>query len=568
MTPLSLHPIRLQDTLLKAAVLVLAAAWIYSPVYHGEFLWDDGLLVTENFKRWSSWERLAAIWVAPDGPDYFPLSYTAFWLESLWFGADPTGYHVFTLGLHIVSGLLCWLLLARLQIAGGWLTALVFTIHPLCVESVAWISETKNTLSLPFFLASCVCWVEFEQATGWLGRRCWYAASLACFLLALLAKTTVVGLPVVLLLYAWWQRRRLRWRDVALAAPFFLVAGILGLVTLYFQRQFAIGDESYPVSGIVSRLAVAGPAIGFYLNKIFLPLNLSPCYSRWDVVPPRWDDLIWWPVFGAVAWWAWQRRDGWGRHLIFAFGFFLALLGPVLGFANFSFMRVSWVSDHFVYVAMLGPLAWAVAAGVTWQRDRFPSWQATMTGLTGLLIVTLLYQTFTYSTHWSTQRQLCEYTVHQNPDAWAAHLFLGEVARREGRMEVAIDHLIQASRLRPDDGTVQADLASLLVDAGRLVDATAVLEPLRAADPENRRLQTLWLECRFRAGDYQQVKHLAAEMLQHDPVDYRVLTTYGIALLRTGDRSGGIEKLQTALSIYPAYEPAQQALAASGSAGQ
>ena len=143
----------------------MAVAWIYAPVYHGEFLWDDNILVTDNWMVQSgSLGGLAAIWVEPDGPDYFPLTYTALWLQWQAFGENPSGYHLVNIALHAISGLLLWWLLAHLKLPGAWLAAVVFAVHPVCVESVAWISEIKNTLSLPLFLLACLCWVRQDEA--------------------------------------------------------------------------------------------------------------------------------------------------------------------------------------------------------------------------------------------------------------------------------------------------------------------------------------------------------------------------------------------------------------------
>lgn len=152
-----------RNRIVVAALIILAGLWIYSPAYHGEWLWDDDQLLLANptvQHRVSSdakaatdgWTTLGQIWFKPDGADYFPLFTTALWAQWPFFGADSTGYHVTTILLHIAGALLLWALLAKMKIPGAWLAALVFAIHPVCVSSVAWVSETKNTLSLPLVL--------------------------------------------------------------------------------------------------------------------------------------------------------------------------------------------------------------------------------------------------------------------------------------------------------------------------------------------------------------------------------------------------------------------------------
>jgi len=199
----------------KALLIVLAGLWVYWPALQGEWLWDDGMLVTDNIEL-RSWPGLGQIWFAAPTTDYWPLSWTLLWIEWHLWGNYPLGYHLGSLVLHLCSGFLVWRLFSRLGLRGGWLGGLLFVIHPLAVESVAWIAEIKNTLSLPFFLLSCDAWLDGEEEKGKSG----YLRSVLYYLAAMLAKTSTVMLPLVLLLHGWWKRETITWQEIKRTVPY------------------------------------------------------------------------------------------------------------------------------------------------------------------------------------------------------------------------------------------------------------------------------------------------------------------------------------------------------------
>src|SRR5581483_3716287 len=222
---------------LAVAVIVLAAGFAYAPVLHGDFVWDDHSEITHNDEIQAP-DGLRRIWQGEGSLDYFPLKSSLQWLEWRLFHADTLGYHVANLALHLLGALLVWRLATRLGVRHGWLAGLIFALHPLAVESVAWIAEFKNVLSLPPLLLAAECYLTFDAT----GRRRAYAGALAWFIVALLCKTSVVTFPLALLLYAGWKRGRVAGRDVRAAAPFLAVAVALGLVTVWFQHHRAIGS--------------------------------------------------------------------------------------------------------------------------------------------------------------------------------------------------------------------------------------------------------------------------------------------------------------------------------------
>lgn len=547
--------------LIGAAMIGAACLALYAPTLHGDWLMDDDILVTNNRTVTSkSLGMLALLWFDSYEVDYFPLTYTAFWVMWQAFGDETTGYHVVTILLHATSGLLLWWLLARMKIPGACVAALVFTIHPVCVASVAWIAELKNTLSLPLFLAACLAWVAQDDAGEGRRQKWLYSLSLACFLLAMLAKPSVVAFPVVTLLYAWWKRGRLTRRDAVHAGPIFLISIVLGLVTISFQHGRAMGGEPLSIGGLDSRLALAGRAILFYLATIVWPFNLLPIYPAWKIDPPAMWMFLPWPVIGGAGWWMWQHRTTWGRHALFAFGFFLLMIAPVLGLIDISYMRLTWVADHFLYVPMIGPLVLIVAAAATGLERLEPRPRAVALGTGMILMACLAGSTFLYAREWVNEDRRLEYTLARNNNVWAVHMRLG--VRKMGRQDFdgAIAHFRHAARLRPELAETKTNLGAALIEKGHADEAITVFEEaLRASRqlPETRRGLA---EAYCKTGRFAEARDLAAKLLENDTTNVHLLTTYALALAGLGEKETALEELKRAVSLAPGYGPAVEAL--------
>lgn len=568
MTPSFLQPASVRDTLLKAAVLVLATAWIYSPVYHGEFLrdWDDGLLVTNNWMVQSgSLGGLAAIWVEPDGPDYFPLTYTALWLQWQAFGDNPTGYHLVNIGLHALSGLLLWGLLTQLKLPGAWLAALVFTVHPVCVESVAWISEIKNTLSLPLFLLACWCWVRQDDCQQPTARNWWYAGSLLAFLLALLAKPTMVGLPLLTLLYAWWQRQTVSRQDLLRMLPMLLLAIGMGLVTVWFQHERAIGGEPLPIGGPLSRLAVAGMAIVFYLATIIWPVGLIPVYPQWSVQPVEPWQLLPWVGLAVAGWFSWRHRNSWGRHVIMAGGFFLLMVAPVLGFVDMAFMRIAWVSDHFLYLPMIGPLVALVANGTTWWQARPALLQTVGLAAAGGGVVLSSCMSHALAAHWVNSETLWTATIQDNKQAWPAYVGLGDERRKRDDLAAAAAFYAQAVQIHPPLASNQHygnAVVEVLLKQRRYTEALATLEKSLQLDPHQDRQMTTARQWERVTKAYEWAKRIVEELRVAGCDDEELMIFYASVLVRNGEKAHARSVYLQLLAKNPTSERAQAGLSA------
>ena len=462
---------------LRVAALVAAAAWIYSPAVQGRWIWDDAEEVAGNAVLRDP-AGLAKIWFAPSGPDYFPLKTSVQWLEWHLWGDAVAGYHATSVALHVLSALLLWRLLGRLGVRHAWFGGLLFAVHPVAVESVAWISELKNTLSLPPLLLAMGSFVDFDQ-----GRRP-RDLVLACgaFAAAMLCKSSGVMLPVVLLLFAWWRRGRVGLADLAAAAPFFAISLGLGALTLWFQEHRAIVGQDIGLGGFWIRCAVAGRALAVYLWKLVLPLPLMPVYPRW--VPAASPvEFVPWLAFGALAAWMWRRRAGWGRHALLGSGFIVLNLAPVLGLAPMAYLRISWVADHLAYIALAGIAGLAAAGLDLWlARARRPSaaWL-----VAGAAAAALAVGSRAYAGIFRDDETFWAYAAKQNPQAWIAHSNLGLALYARGRVPEAVGHYREALRLKPDYDAAHVNLGNALARSGRSAEAQAQFREALRLRPDN-----------------------------------------------------------------------------------
>ncbi len=381
------------------------------------------------------------------------------------------GYHAVNVLLHALAAVLLWRVLQRLAIPGAWLAALIFAVHPVNVESAAWITERKNTLPLVFYALTLLGYLRFEQT----GQRRWYGLALLAFLLALLGKTSVVMLPVVLLGCAWGQRGRVTRVDLWRSVPFFILAVGLGLVTVWFQHYRAIGDDVVRTDGWGSRWAIAGWAVWFYLSKALLPIRLCFVYPRWTV-----DAAAWWPFWPAAALVAGfavlaAYRRTWGRPFLLGLGYYVLTLLPVLGFVNIYFMRYSLVADHWQYPGLIGVIALVVGWACRWVERREPAVQRVAGGGAAVLVGVLSVLSWRQARLYQTEEALYLDTLAQNPSAWLAHNNLAGVLNRQNRFADSLPYLSEALRLRPDFPEAHNNLGVALEGLSRLDEAVAHL---------------------------------------------------------------------------------------------
>ncbi|PTX94590.1 tetratricopeptide repeat protein [Opitutus sp. ER46] len=522
-------------------VLIFAAALVaYSPALSAGFIWDDAGHVTRPELR--TLGGLYRIWFDFGATQqYYPLLHSAFWLESHLWGDAPFGYHLLNVLLHATAACLFATVLRRLAVPGAWLAALLFTLHPVAAESVAWVAEQKNTLSLVFYLCAALAYLRFEDDR----RPARYAVASLWFFAALATKTVTATLPAALLVLAWWRRGRIDVRrDVLPLLPWFALALVGGLLTAWAERTL-IGAQGEGFGlGPVERVLLAGRVVWFYLLQLLWPANLVFIYPRWTVdAASAWQYLFPLAAVGlAVALLLTRRRGQLAAYLLFGGALF-----PALGFVNVYPFLFSYVADHFQYLASLAVHA-TLGVGLTLALAR---WRAATLGGFAVLLLALGFLTSRQSANFRDNLTLFSATLERNPDSWMVRNNLAEALAAAGRHEEAIPHLQRALQLRPDFPLAENNLGDDLRVLGRLNEAIPHLE--RAL-----KLQPKFAEAHNNLAAALMVAGRAAEGLAHFQEAVRLKPGYavahrnlGLALATEGRTAEALPHFATAVRLDP-----------------
>lgn len=437
--------------LLPAVLLFLLVVLAYSSVLSGGFIWDDDAYVTENVHL-RTVDGLAAIWFEPGAtPQYYPLVFTLFWLQFKLWGLAPLGYHLVNIFLHAANAVLFWRCLQKLALPSPFWIAALFALHPVHVESVAWITELKNVLSAFFVLLSFLLYWKFssEPLSGRLRVVC-YGLSLFCFLLALLSKSVTVTLPAVLLLFFWWKRGAFSLRDVARLLPFFGLALLLGWNTAKLEVTHVLATGAEWDFSFIDRLLIAGRAVWFYAGKLLWPHPLIFNYERWQI-----DASVWWQYLFplgviAVAVVLWVLRNRTGRGPLAGYLFFIGTLFPALGFFNVYPMRYSFVADHFQYLSSIGVIALLVS-GIVWLIRQKGCSGTTETALFVPLLLLLAGLTWQQGWIYRDRMTLFSDTIEKNPRSWLSYTNRGRDYALAGRDDLALADVEKSLVINPDD---------------------------------------------------------------------------------------------------------------------
>jgi tetratricopeptide (TPR) repeat protein len=524
----------------------------YAPVFHAGFVWDDESHLTQNPCVVGPL-GLKEIWTTTQAV-YYPLVLTTFWALHKFVGLNPLSYHALNVLLHAVSAILLWRVLRRLNVRGAWLGAALWALHPVMVQSVAWVTELKNTQSCVFYLLSILFFLKWEDQGGAVSRPSQrettdrrslvITLSLLFFLLAILSKPSTVMLPIVLALCIWWRRERIPRRDFLALVPFASISAVASIWTVLEQKFHAGAIGGDWAQTRPERLIIAGKAIWFYLGKLVWPHPLIFIYPRWDVDSSK--VVAYLPLLaaiaGLVALWFIHAKSG--RALFFAAAYYVVSLFPVLGFFDVFFFRYSFVSDHFQYLSSMGPLALAGAAIVTavgrFGELRKPSRADTaalhffgniavvrsksflLPAIPGIFLLSLVFLTWRQTAVYHDLVTLYTATLQRNPGCWMAHYNLGIILREQGDVDQALEHYRQAFALRPNYAEAHYNLARCLVEKGQLDDA---------------------------------IEHYE-KALKINPADPETHNNLGVTLFGIGRVDDAIVHYQKALAIWPGYAAA------------
>lgn len=470
------------------AALLAITVIVYLPAMGGGYIWDDDSYITENPTLLSA-EGLSKIWFEIGAtPQYYPLVFTSFWIEFRLWELHALGYHVVNVLLHAFSAVALWLVLRRLSVPGAWLAAAIFAVHPVQVESVAWITERKNMLSGLFYLTALLAYIRFDPVDqqGNRADRLWGFYGLSCllFLCALLSKTVTCSLPGAILLLLWWKRERLTLRTIAPLIPMLVVGLVFGLTTAYLEKEHVGAKGAEWDLSVLERCLLAARIAWFYVEKLLLPVNLTFIYPRWEV-----DAAVWWQYLFPVAVIAtvgllWRLRHRLGRGPLVAVLIFGGTLTPALGFVDVYPMRFSYVADHFQYHASMAAIALFAVVLTTVASGRMQSAEAPATlvfpaaavtrvlrSVGGVILLTLAILTWRQCRMYESRETLWRTTLVKNPAAWIAHNNLGDTMIVQGRLAEAAPLLTEALRLNAEFPEAHANLCFVQGELGQIEDA-------------------------------------------------------------------------------------------------
>jgi Flp pilus assembly protein TadD len=408
--------------ILPAVLLALLTLIVYFPSLGNGFIWDDDSYVQKNLTLRDA-EGLWKIWTQTTAnPQYYPLVHTSFWFEYQMWGDRAVGYHIDNILLHALGAILLWLLLSRLKIPLPWLGAAIFAVHPINVESVAWITERKNVLSGVFYFLAFGSYLDAIEGKT-INRR-WYALAFLFFLLALFSKTVTATLPAAMLVVLWWKRGKLAWKDVAPLLPFFVVGMGLGSLTGYLENTH-IGAHGTEWSSLtpIDRVLIAARAVYFYAGKLAFPTKLTFIYPRWQIDAHDWRLWAYPAALVLAVILSWRI----GRGPLAAGLFFIGTLFPALGFANVYPMRYSFVADHFQYLAGIGLIVLVTATMAAVIRS--PLLRSIVAGV---LLATLAILSIRQQSIYKDRETLWRDTISKNPGSWMAHANLGHILHEQG----------------------------------------------------------------------------------------------------------------------------------------
>ena len=556
-TPLTGVNFRSRQDVIAFLVLGLLVLACYLPaMLWGGFVWDDILCIKVDPVQDIS--GLVEIWFSPSAIEneghYWPLVYTTFWLEHKLWGFDPQGYHIVNVLLHLANTFVVWHLLRRMAVSGAWMVAAVFAVHPLHVESVAWVIERKDVLSGFFFLSGVVAWMRFIEKPG-RGR---YAAALVLYVAGLLSKSIVVTLPLALLVWHWWKQGRVTTIDLLRLVPFCVVGLVITISDLLFFRSVAPLSFDY---SLTERTLIAARALWFYAGKLLWPFELAVIYPRWDIHVA--DPIAWGYFIGAVvlalALWLFRLRTG--RGPMAGALFFAVTLSPVLGFVDYTYMGYSFVADRFQYLAGIGIMVVLISSADNGVRRLSNIGRKVAVGIAVMMLVALGTKTWRQASIYQDNETFNRHIIALNPKALSAHRHLGNSLYKQGRYEEALEEYRIAAEQHPYHAKVYSNLGMTLNALGRYEEGEIHLRRAIALDPQARNAHLnlgVSLQSQGRYAEAVEAYRVAAEQR---PGDARIHSNLGAALNALGHLEEAETHLRHAIALNPNFTRALYFLA-------
>jgi protein O-mannosyl-transferase len=443
---------------------LLASLAVYAPALRGDYIWDDRDIYILNNPLLPQPDGLYRFWFTTEPLDYYPLAYTVYWFGVRLWGLNPLGFHLTNVVVHALAGALLAWTLKGLRFPAAALVGLLFVVHPMNVESVAWISQLKTCLAGMLAFAAAGCFI-----------RGWMATALVCFVLSLSSKPIAVAFPVAVLLCGWWRDGRIGRSIILQSLPFFAASLIFGAIGVYFQQANAIGPTTIRTDSTLTRLLASSWAVWFYVWKGLVPINNMFVYPRWNIPAAGVFGFIPAILLFAVVGWCWVKRDVWGRTPLAVIVLYLLMILPSSGLVDVYYWRYTYVGDHYAYQAL--PVVLAAAVGAVWlllrRRISETGQQPLLFARLASVAVTgfLAVQSLKLSKDYKDDVTLWQATLRRNPGAWLAHTNLASKMLNMGESEKAEPHTKSAFGLRPDLGESHNNMGLMLTRKDRHEEA-------------------------------------------------------------------------------------------------
>jgi len=529
-------------------------------------VWDDDVNVTAN-PHLHNGSGLYNLWFRLGSTNlYAPVTFTTLWVEHQLWGSNPLGYHLVNIALHAACALLLWALLRKLAAGSAWLAGAIFAVHPVFVESVAWVTELRNMQSAVLYLLCLLAYVRFTGLNGTAEparSRRWpfYGLALLLFAAALLSKPAAVGLPGVMLLLVWWKRGSIRWTDVMSVAPMFAMGLVVGLVTMYGDRNYAGGSGTAWQMSVIERLLAAGRAMWFYVGTLLWPCTLISIYPRWDINVTAWWQYLFPLAAGAALVVLWVGRRKLGRGPLVAALSFVIIVAPTTGLFNFSYHLYAFVADHYVYHAAPALVALFAAGVITLRRTvRRNTLASTVDVACGAVLLVLGGLSVQHAQAFRSEKARCLHTLDRNPAAWVAMNNLAVALNAEGKHKEAVRWFQRALGVHPIYPEAHSNLGVALVALGRVPQAIQHYQEALRVWPDYPAARNNLGTALASLGDVNEAIRQYREALRGNPDYAEAHNNLATLLASAGDVREAIREHQEALRIRPDYTEAHHDL--------
>ncbi|MBF0279356.1 MAG: tetratricopeptide repeat protein [SAR324 cluster bacterium] len=470
--------------LLKWVVLIILPLVVYFYATDAEYIIDDNKFFLED-PLMTDPEGLIKIWLSPTDNNrvwpYLPLTRSSFWIERQIAGFNSRVSHWINIILHLLTVIILWQISERWLKKGAWWIALLFSVHPVYVQSVAWVAERKNLLAALFFILSIGTYLQFQEKK----LKAWYALSLSLFFFALLSKTSVVMLPVILIILHLWFGLKLKKEQFIALLPFFMLSMAMAWLRIWFEvNTFGVIVDTRT---FLEKLLTAAHIPFFYLSKFFVPFPLVFIYPKWSINPN--EVLSYFPsvslfITTAILFWKYQS---WGKPMLLGAGAFGIMLFPVLGFFANAWTQFSFVTDHWLHLPSISLIVLLILASFRLQdflESRNGSSVKYLFSALAIASVALLSAiSWNQVLAYKNPESLWLATIEKNQEAWIAHQELGRIYQEKKQYEQAVLHSGKSLEIKKDLFRAYHNRGNVYADLGQYARAIEDFTKALAAYP-------------------------------------------------------------------------------------